>query len=257
MNCRSQNSNQKAVLSYDQQCAHEFSLLHSRVGQLFINIDIGCPYGLPYVATFHQATFAPLGERAMELFLAAGYRRNGNCLYTMHCRECSACQPIRLYINDFQPRRNQRRALKRNQDLTIAAAPLRCRREHIDLCERFLQERYPKESNSALGYYRDFFFNSIVTSVQLEYRIDDRLVGTSVVDIGHNWLNAVYFYFDPEESRRSLGTYNILYLIELCRKWEVEYLYLGYLIDSVPAMNYKKHFRPHFVFVDGKWQQGT
>ncbi len=257
MNCRSQDSNQKTMPSYDQQCAHEFALLHSRVGQLFINIDIDCPYGLPYVATFHQATFAPLGERAMELFLAAGYRRNGNCLYTMHCRECSACLPIRLCVNEFQSRRNQRRALKKNQDITIAAVALKCRREHIELCERFLHARYPKENNNALGYYRDFFFNNIITSIQLEYRIEGRLVGTSIVDIGHNWVNAVYFYFDPEESRRSLGTYNIMYLIELCRKWEVEYLYLGYLIDSVPAMSYKKQFRPHLLFVDGQWQQGT
>ena len=123
------------------------------------------------------------------------------------------------------------------------------------LCEKFLRGRYPRESNTAVGYYRDFFVNSIVSSAQLQYRVDGRLLGTAIIDIGYNWLNAVYFYFDPEESWRSLGTFNILCLIDLCREWEIEFLYLGYFIGSVPAMNYKAHFHPHYLLFGDEWQQ--
>ncbi|GAB6192867.1 arginyltransferase [Desulfocastanea catecholica] len=242
------------TFTYDEKCAGEFSRLLSRVEHLFISIDIGCPYGLPFVARFHQATFAPLSERAMELFLAAGYRRNGNCLYDMQCPHCSACMPIRLHPDEFRPNRNQRRALKKNQDVQMAILPLQPDQETLQLCEKFLQMRYPRENNNALGYYRDFFLNNIVNSAQIQYRIDGRLIGTAVVDIGYNWMNAVYFYFDPDESSRSLGTYNIMQLIDLCLEWEVEYLYLGYLIQSVPAMSYKSNFRPHYLLLQGKWQ---
>ena len=241
------------TFSYDEKCRAEFSSLMSRVEHLFVSIDIRCPYGLPFVARFYQATFAPLSERAMELFLTAGYRRNGNCLYTMQCAGCSACIPIRLYPEKFRPNRNQHRALKKNQDVAMTILPLYPDSETLELCEKFLQNRYPKENNNASGYYRDFFLNTIVNSAQLQYRVDGRLVGTAIVDIGYNWLNAVYFYFDPEESRRSLGTYNILQLVALCREWEVAYLYLGYLIHSVPAMSYKKNFRPHSILVENQW----
>ena len=68
----------------------------------FLDLQTVCPYGLPFVATFHQAMFCPIDQRIMELFLAAGYRRNGNCLYTMRCVGCSACIPIRLDRHDLQ-----------------------------------------------------------------------------------------------------------------------------------------------------------
>ncbi|MDK9708426.1 MAG: arginyltransferase [Desulforhopalus sp.] len=240
---------------YDDRCRREFRSLHARVQHLFIDIDIPCPYGLPYTATFHQATFAPLGDRAMELFLAAGYRRNGNNLYNMYCRECAACIPIRLHPEEFSANRNQRRTLARNQDVVKALSPLQPTREEYLLCEKFLQTRYPRENNTAIGYFRDFFVNSIVNSAELQYRVDGRLVGSAIIDIGYNWMNAVYFYFDPDESKRSLGTYNILCLIELCREWDIEFLYLGYFIPPVPAMSYKGSFHPHYLLVDNNWQR--
>ncbi|MGW8193698.1 MAG: arginyltransferase [Desulforhopalus sp.] len=243
------------TFTYDEKCRAEFTAMFSRVAHLFMNIDIQCPYGLPQVATFHQAGFAPLHERAMELFLSAGYRRNGNCLYNMKCRDCGACVPIRLHCGEFRPNRNQRRAAKKNSDLEINILPLRATQENLQLCEKFLATRYPRENNTARGYYRDFFLNTIVNSGSLEYRVNGRLVGTSIVDIGYNWLNAVYFYFDPEESRRSLGTYNILQLVELCREWEIEYLYLGYYISSISAMSYKCNFRPHHTLHGSRWRR--
>jgi len=244
----------EASIPYDMKCALEFNSLISRVGHLFIDIDIICPYGLPEVATFHQATFAPLSERAMELFLAAGYRRNGNSLYSMRCPDCSACIPIRLKISKFLPNRNQKRALRKNSDLTTEITPLAPNLENLELCDRFLEARYPKENNSARGYFKDFFLNNIISSGQIQYRHQGKLLGSGIVDIGYNWLNAVYFYFDPEESKRSLGTFNIMHLVEICLEWEIEYLYLGYLIHAVPAMNYKRNFRPHDIFRNGEWK---
>jgi len=243
-------------LSYDEQCRREFSSLLMRVEHLFVNIDIECPYGLPYVSTFHQATFGPLSERAMELFLAAGYRRNGNCLYNMACLACSACIPIRLHPEEFRPNRNQKRAWVKNKDVTTSLLPLKVTEEDLEVCGKFLRLRYPRENITAQGYYRDFFLNSVVNSVQLQYRVEDRLVGTSIIDIGYNWMNAVYFYFDPDETHRSLGTYNILCLVDLCREWEIEFLYLGYYIHSVPAMSYKANFRPHYLLQGKEWRRG-
>jgi len=242
-------------ISYDEICRAEFDLLQSRIEHLFVNIDIGCPYGMPSVATFRQATFAPLSDRAMELFLAAGYRRNGNCLYDMHCRDCKACTPIRIHPGEFRLNRNQKRVIEKNKDIQISLLPLFADSENLDLCEKFLQARYPKEDNSASGYYRDFFLNTIVESIQLQFRVDGCLVGTSILDIGTNWLNGVYFFFNPHESKRSLGTYNILHLIKMCQKLGIGYLYLGYYIENVSAMSYKGNFNPHHLFIHKKWQQ--
>lgn len=239
---------------YDEQCAEDFREIRGRVEPYFLDLQTSCPYGLPFVATFHQAVFHPIDQRIMELFLAAGYRRNGNCLYTMHCVGCSACIPIRLNVANFKPNRNQRRIARKNRDVVIETEGLFEDKENIDLCRKFLNERYPQKSNSAEGYYRSFFLNGIVNSARLQYRLDDRLIGASIIDIGENWINAVYFYFDPDEGRRSLGVFNILSLVDFCRERGIEYLYLGYFIQEVAAMSYKSSFKPHSLLQGGKWR---
>lgn len=239
---------------YDRQCASEFSMLRTRVDRYFVELNTSCPYGKDYRACFYQALFGPLTDRVMELFLAAGYRRNGNCLYTMHCRQCNACVPIRMNPHSFRPNRNQKRTLKRNRDLALSFEPVRVDDEHLELCDRFLSARYPQEQNSGDSYYGGFFCNTIVNSMCIDYRLDGRLVGSSIVDLGQNWLNAVYFYFDPEEKKRSLGTFNIMTLVNTCLEMGMDFLYLGYFIEGVRAMSYKKNFHPHQLFLDSQWR---
>ncbi len=89
----------------------------------------------------------------------------------------------------------------------------------------------------------------------MQYRLDGRLVGASIIDIGENWRNAVYFYFDPDEGRRSLGTFNILPLLDFCRERGISYLYLGYYIQDVAAMSYKSAFKPYYLLQAGGWRQ--
>ncbi len=241
--------------SYDQQCAREFAELQTRFDDYFIEVTVECPYHLPHTATFYQALFGAIPERIMELFLASGYRRNGNCLYAMRCEECSACVPIRLHPSELRLNRNQRRVLQKNQDLEVELGPMRMGPENLALCQKFLSARYPHKNNQAENYYSGFFLTSIVSCMEIRYRLAGKLVGCAIVDVGENWMNAVYFYFDPDHGRRSLGTLNILTLAEICRAQGMNYLYLGYYIKSVPAMNYKSRFTPHFLYRGGRWRQ--
>ncbi len=143
--------------SYDQQCAREFVQLQSRCDDYFVEMAVECPYHLPHTAVFYQALFAPMPERIMELFLASGYRRNGNCLYAMHCPECSACIPIRLEVEELRLNRNQQRVLRKNQDIEIDYGPVQLRPENLELCQKFLSARYPHKNNQAESYYSGFF----------------------------------------------------------------------------------------------------
>ena len=241
--------------SYDTQCAHEFELIKPRLDRFFAEMAVECPYHLPHEAVFYQALFSPLADRVMELFLASGYRRNGNCLYTMHCPDCISCIPIRLDVREMVFNRNQQRVLKRNRDVAIEFAPIEASDENIDLCKKFLKNRYPHQSSDGKSYYDGFFLNTIIPGMELRYRLDGKLIGNGIVDIGANWMNAVYFYFDPDHAKRSPGVFNILSLINTCLDLEISYLYLGYYLREVSAMSYKDRFNPHYLYVDETWQQ--
>lgn len=220
----------------------------------FVDVSVSCPYGLDQLAVYHQAMFTSIGDSTLEMFFARGYRRNGNCIYSMRCPKCKACVPIRLRPEQFQPNRNQRRVLRKNEDVTAGIAPLRMCDENLALLDRHLKTRFPESRSSAEEYYAGFFISAISRCFEIRYRVDDRLIGVAVVDGSDRWLNAVYFYFDPDEAWRSPGVMNILNLIHFCSRNTIDFLYLGYLIKGISSMAYKASFKPHELMLDGKWK---
>jgi len=216
-----------------------------------------CPYGLPHPAVYYVAGFPGIPERIMGMLLAAGYRRNGNNVYSMRCPDCRSCRPIRLDVRHFTPNRSQRRTLRKNQDITVELGPLAPTAEKIALLDKFFAHRFPGRNNSASEYYAGFFLNSSDFSLEIRYLQNDSLMGMGILDVGGSWLNAVYFFFDPDQSRRSPGTFNILQLIDLCHKNGLEHLYLGYTISEIQAMSYKSAFLPHQILRDGAWRTIT
>lgn len=221
--------------------------------QYFMHSSIECPYGLPFQAVYNQGLFDTMPDFIMDVYLASGYRRNGNVIYNMHCPDCQACVPIRIDPKEFKPNRNQKRVWKKNRDITVEIAPLSCSPGNLALLEKFLAARFPGRDSSPLDYYTGFFLNHITSTVEFRYRIGSELLGVAIVDLSPIWLNVVFFYFDPEEEKRSPGTYNILHLIEFCMQKEIKYIYLGYWIKNVKAMSYKAQFKPHYLYCNNDW----
>lgn len=219
----------------------------------FVDIPASCPYGLPYEAVYRQSMLGRLPEPLLDILLEAGFRRNGNTIYTMGCRECSACVPIRLDVRRLNLSRAQRRSYVKNQDLRVETGPVEITNEKLAVLDRFLQGRYRGRDSTAADYYGGFFANSITDTAEVRYFAGEKLVGTAIVDIGCDCMSAVYFYFDPEMSRRSPGIFNILTLAQMCERAGGHYLYLGYMIKEVQAMAYKGQFRPHELLLDGEW----
>ncbi len=221
----------------------------------FVDISTDCPYGLNQKAVFHQAMFVTVDDESMGDFLAHGYRRNGNCMYSMHCPDCVGCVPIRIRPDHFRANRIQRRVWKKNMDIRTGVAPLTMSDENLALLDKFLRIRFPYGTASSESYYSGFFMTSMTNCFEIRYRIDDRLIGVAIVDASCQWLNAVYFYFDPDLSTRSPGIFSILNLIDFCRNRKKKYLYLGYHIEVIRAMRYKSAFKPHELLVNGKWHK--
>ncbi len=63
----------------------------------------------------------------------------------------------------------------------------------------------------------------------------------------------MYSYFDPDEDKRSLGSYMILWLIETARRDGLRHVYLGYWIGDSDKMAYKLRFRPIEALGPGGW----
>ncbi|KPK27672.1 MAG: hypothetical protein AMJ61_04740 [Desulfobacterales bacterium SG8_35_2] len=237
-----------------KRLSREAERIIKELQQHFVPYSMECPYGLPFLATYNQALFGTTPDFIMNAYLASGYRRNGNVVYNMNCSGCKACIPIRIAPKEFKPNRNQKRVWGKNQDVSVDIKPLTCSEENLALLEKFLAARYPGRESSPLDYYTGFFLNHITSTVEFSYRVGPKLIGVAIVDLSTTWLNVVFFYFDPDEKKRSPGTYNILYLIDFCLQKKIQFLYLGYWIEEVKAMRYKANFKPHYVLVDSAWK---
>jgi leucyl-tRNA---protein transferase len=181
--------------------------------------------------------------------LEAGWRRFGPAMFRPECPSCAMCQSLRVPVATFRANESQRRAWKKNQG-TVAlriGSPV-ISRERLDLWERFHQhghhsKGWPEDIGNGPGI---MLLNPFPTE-EWTYYVEDRLVGVGYVDILPGALSAIYFYWDPNESARSLGTFHVLSTIAGARERELAHVYLGYYVEGCRSLEYKARFRPNEV----------
>lgn len=184
-----------------------------------------------------------------------GFRRSGEHVYRPHCNDCQACTPIRIPVEHFKPSRAQKRCLKRNIDIEVIAVDDISSDEHYNLYERYINLRHADGDMYPPSHEQ---YTSFLTSVWgitqfLEFRKEGKLLGVAVTDKLDYGLSAIYTYFEPEETSRSLGVFGVLHQIELTRKSQLPYLYLGYWIRDCQKMSYKTQYKPLQMLINNQW----
>ena len=204
-----------------------------------------CPY-LPDRTATNEYTFVPaLSPQDYQTLMDRGFRRSGEFVYRPVCDGCGECVPIRIPVASFLPSRSQQRVAKRNSDVQVSVgSPVPTDAKH-DLFVRYLRCQHDGSMSERREDFEDFLYRSPTTTLEMTYTLDGRVVAVGIVDVCPSALSSVYFYFDPDESRRSLGIYGGLCEIEECRRRGITYWYLGYFVRDCPRMNYKASFRPY------------
>jgi len=217
-----------------------------------------CPYLTDRVARMPLRIPARLLQRnELEQRLEIGDRRQGIFLYRTSCPGCRACEPIRIEVSAFEPNRSQRRALARgNERITVEVAEPIADARRVLLYNRHKELRGLSSDRDGIDLegYREFLVVSCCESFELRYKLDDELVGVALVDRSEEALSAVYCYYDPALERLGIGTFSVLKQVELCKSWNLRYLYLGLYIADSERMKYKARFLPHQRLIDGSWQ---
>ena len=101
--------------------------------------------------------------------------------------------------------------------------------------------------------YRQWMVESCAQTIEMRYFVSGKMIAVSVLDIGADSVSSVYHYFDPEESRRSLGVYSVLWEIEWCRGRGIKWYYLGYYVRDCDHLNYKANYLPNEIKMDDGW----
>lgn len=201
--------------------------------------------------------------------LRQGFRRSGTHTYRAHCDGCQSCVSLRVEADKFSPNRSQLRAWKRHAHLEATLHQLADKPEYYELYQRYQRARHQGGGmdDDDRDAYRNFLLQSHVDTILVEFRdpstpADATTDGdvhkgalrmVSVIDLTDDGLSSVYTFYDPDLPRAQLGIYNVLWQIELCRKLELDFVYLGYWIKESRKMAYKTQFQPAQGLTDGLW----
>jgi len=192
-----------------------------------------------------------------EQFMDCGFRRSGKLLYQPVCRGCRSCISLRVPVTLFRPDKSQRRCARRNLDLCVTHAPPVASAEKFELYQRYISQWHGRTGVEDHGAFETFLYESPLSStLEFQYRdSSSRLLAVGICDLCPHSLSSVYFYFDPTESRRGLGTFGAMYEIQFAASRNLEFYYLGFWVDGCRTMQYKKTFGPNQILgPDGLWR---
>jgi len=225
--------------------------------RLFETVIDDCPYldGEKSASILVDPEHA-IDQALFSLLSRSGFRRSGEMLYSPKCPSCNACVSVRIPTSDFVPSRSQKRVWKKNRDLQVTVEDVAFDQAQFDMYLRYQRHRHPESSmcDEDQSKYIGFIESSYARSKFLCFYLGEQLIGISVLDQFQGGISAVYTFFEPEHSHRSLGTYAILYAVKLARMKEIPYVYLGYWIDGSTKMDYKRNFSPLEGYQQRRWQ---
>jgi len=231
--------------------------------QFYITTSQPCPY-LPGRQERKLFTHLSRGRSTalIDNLLKGGFRRSQNIAYTPYCDGCSACVPVRILVNEFEPSRAFKRVNRSNSDVVssnIGAVPTS---EQYSLFRDYIDTRHGDGGMADMSVldYAMMVEDSAVHTFLTEYRIPtanfeshETLIAASLCDRLSDGISMVYSFFDPEMPQRSLGTFMILHAIETAKHYGLPYVYLGYWIKGSAKMDYKTRFAPQEYLTPDGW----
>ena len=201
-----------------------------------------------------------ISSREYQERLQQGWRRFGFSVFRPECPTCRACQSVRVPVATFQRDRSQKRAWAANEsEVRLVIGSPAVTREKLDLYDRFHafqteSKGWPEHGPKNADDYIDSFVENPFATEEWCYYLGERLVGVGYVDRLPAGLSAIYFFYDPDERDRSLGTFNVLSAIRNAKESKLPYVYLGYYVEGCRSLEYKGRFRPNEVLgPNGEW----
>jgi len=221
----------------------------------FSMLDYDCAYIPGNKVRMNYKYVANASKKFATAVIQRGWRRFGKYFFHPICNGCDECKSIRIDARDYKFSKSQRKAIKRNKDTTIIVQEPTLTQAHINLYNKYhahksLTDDWQHRNISQREYHENFVDGAHEFGKEVLYVIDDQLVGVDLIDVLDDGISSIYFYYDPDYARYSLGTYSLLYQIKLAGVLELPWIYLGYWVEGCKAFAYKPNFKPQEILED-------
>jgi arginyl-tRNA--protein-N-Asp/Glu arginylyltransferase len=208
-----------------------------------------CTYLPSRQASLEVQVLLDVTAAELEAMLERGWRRFGPMYFRPACAGCGECISLRVPVASFSASKSQRRAARACASLGRVVGKPVVDAARLDLYARWHAMRedvrgWEPNPQTRERYAIEFAF-AHPAAREAAFYDGARLVGVGLFDETPHALSAAFFFYDPDYARLSLGTANVLSLIDDARATGREHVYLGYRVEGCASLSYKATFRPH------------
>ena len=211
-----------------------------------------CSYLEGNEQTTHYKIINSCTAEMCQDLIERGFRRFGKMYFRPICASCNECQSIKIDVNNYAFSKSARRVFKKARHIQSYLQKPSISKEHLALFEKyhlFMHEKkgWEHAATTADHYYGSFVLGHEDFGYEVLYYEGNKLIGVDLIDILQDGISSIYFYYDPDYKRLSLGKLSLYNQIKYAKETNKPWIYLGYYVEDCPSLSYKNTYKPYLT----------
>jgi len=211
-----------------------------------------CSYLENKQQTTHYKAITNISSFENKELIERGYRRFGKMFFRPICDGCDECKSIKIDALNYTFSSSAKRVIKKASHIKTYIQQPTLSDEHIQLYKKYHLYMKDKKGWDYNEIDINHYYNSFVDGFEdfgfeVLYFDKDKLIGVDLIDILDEGISSIYFYYDPDYSKLSLGKYSLYNQIKFAKQTNKRWIYLGYYVKDCPSLSYKASYKPYLT----------
>jgi arginine-tRNA-protein transferase len=216
----------------------------------FSTLPYECSYLKSRTCTMHYKYIINCPSLLNSALVERGWRRFGLYFSRPNCKGCKECVNLRIDAKNFEFSHSAKRIFKKNRNTKMVICEPSLTRKHLELYEKYHKFMSGKKGWKYYELTPKSYFELHVAGCgkfgkEILYFHENKMIAVDLVDFTDNGISSIYFFYDPDYSKLSLGKYSIYQQILMAQSQNLDWIYLGYYVKECPSLMYKAEYRPH------------
>jgi len=187
-----------------------------------------------------------------QALIERGWRRFGHYYSRPQCHNCSSCLSLRIDVKNYEFSRSAKRAFKKAEGIRYVIQSPTISNEHLELYDkyhRFMEQKrgWQYYNLKPQSYHELYVSGAHNFGKEVLYFHEDQLIGVDLIDFLDDGISSIYFFYDPDFEKLSLGRLSIYEQIILAKEYELDWIYLGYYVEHCQSLKYKASYQPYHI----------
>jgi arginine-tRNA-protein transferase len=219
-------------------------------------LDDKCSYLDAREQTMHYKVIENCSAHACQELIERGFRRFGKMYFRPICEGCDECKSIKIDVANYTFSKSAKRVMKKGKDLRVYIQKPTLSHEHLKIFDKYHLAMHEKKGwdynhTSPEHYYSSFVNGHEDFGYEVLYFYEERLIAVDLIDILEDGISSIYFYYDPDFAKYSLGKLSLYNQIKYAQNANKKWIYLGYYVKDCPSLSYKAEYKPYLT-LDGR-----